>query len=47
MIGAVMLITDLLYESSTVGILATAVPLLFFGLRFAWPVKRLLDWLAQ
>jgi Family of unknown function (DUF6328) len=43
MTGAVMLITDLLYEKTTVTIVAVAVALLFLALWFAWPVKRLLD----
>ena len=43
MTGAVMLITDVLYHATTVAIVAGAVGLLFFGLWFAWPVKRLLD----
>lgn len=43
MTGAVMLITDLLYEESTVAIVAAGVGLTFIVLWFAWPVKRLLD----
>ena len=43
MTGAVMLITDMIYHSATVAIVASAVALLFSGLWFAWPVKRLLD----
>ena len=43
MTGAVTLITDILYHSTTVAIVAAAVALLFAGLWFAWPVKRLLD----
>jgi peptidoglycan/LPS O-acetylase OafA/YrhL len=43
MTGAVMLITDILYGETTVTIVAAAVALLFAGLWFAWPVKRLLD----
>ena len=43
MTGAVTLITDLLYESRTVVIVAAAVALLFALLWFAWPIKRLLD----
>jgi hypothetical protein len=43
MTGAVMLITDFLYHTTTVAIVAGAVALLFGGLWFAWPVKRLLD----
>jgi Family of unknown function (DUF6328) len=43
MTGAVMLITDFLYHATTVAIVAAAVALLFIGLWFAWPVKRLLD----
>ena len=43
MTGAVTLITDFLYQSTTVAIVAGAVALLFAGLWFAWPVKRLLD----
>jgi hypothetical protein len=43
MTGAVMLITDLLYGSSTVAIVAALVALLFALLWFAWPIKRLLD----
>ncbi len=43
MTGAVTLITDLLYGSSTVAIVAGLVALLFALLWFAWPVKRLLD----
>ena len=43
MTGAVLLITDFLYHSDTVAIVAGAVGLLFAGLWFAWPVKRLLD----
>jgi cytochrome c biogenesis protein CcdA len=43
MTGAVMLITDLLYQQTAVVIVAGAVALLFIGLWFAWPVKRLLD----
>ena len=43
MTGAVMLITDFLYRSTTVAIVAASVALLFALLWFAWPVKRLLD----
>jgi hypothetical protein len=43
MTGAVTLITDMLYRSTTVVIVAAAVTLLFALLWFAWPVKRLLD----
>jgi hypothetical protein len=43
MTGAVMLITDVLYQSLTVAIVAGAVALLFLVLWFGWPVKRLLD----
>jgi hypothetical protein len=43
MTGAVMLITDFLYSSTTVAVVAAAVALLFLLLWFAWPVKRLLD----
>jgi hypothetical protein len=43
MTGAVLLITDFLYHSDTVGIVAAGVALLFAILWFAWPVKRLLD----
>jgi hypothetical protein len=43
MTGAVTLITDIVYHSTTVVIVATAVALMFGGLWFAWPVKRLLD----
>jgi hypothetical protein len=43
MTGAVMLITDFLYHTTTVAIVAGAVALLFTSLWFAWPVKRLLD----
>ena len=43
MTGAVLLITDFLYHSDTVAIVAAGVALLFFVLWFAWPVKRLLD----
>ena len=43
MTGAVMLITDMLYGSSTVAIVAASVALLFALLWFAWPIKRLLD----
>jgi hypothetical protein len=43
MTGAVMLITDILYRSTTVAIVAAAVGLLFAALWFAWPIKRLLD----
>ena len=43
MTGAVMLITDILYHSTTVAIVAAGVALLFASLWFAWPVKRLLD----
>jgi hypothetical protein len=43
MTGAVTLITDFLYHSTTVVIVAAAVALLFALLWFAWPVKRLLD----
>jgi Family of unknown function (DUF6328) len=43
MTGAVMLITDILYHATTVAIAAGCVAVLFTGLWFAWPVKRLLD----
>jgi hypothetical protein len=43
MTGAVMLITDFLYSSTTVAIVASLVALLFALLWFAWPIKRLLD----
>ena len=43
MTGAVTLITDIVYHSTTVVIVASAVALLFAGLWFAWPIKRLLD----
>jgi hypothetical protein len=43
MTGAVTLITDFLYHATTVAIVAGLVALLFSGLWFAWPVKRLLD----
>jgi hypothetical protein len=43
MTGAVMFVTDFLYHSTTVVIVASAVALLFALLWFAWPVKRLLD----
>src|SRR3954466_3531136 len=43
MTGAVTLLTDIVYQSTTVVIVATAVALLFAVLWFAWPVKRLLD----
>ena len=43
MTGAVMLITDFLYHTTTVAIVAGGVALLFSLLWFAWPVKRLLD----
>jgi len=43
MTGAVMLITDILYGSTTVAIVAALVALLFALLWFAWPIKRLLD----
>jgi hypothetical protein len=43
MTGAVMLITDILYHTTTVVIVASAVALLFSLLWFVWPVKRLLD----
>jgi Family of unknown function (DUF6328) len=43
MTGAVMLITDFLYRSTTVAIVAALVALMFALLWFAWPVKRLLD----
>jgi hypothetical protein len=43
MTGAVTLITDILYHSTTVVIVASAVALLFACLWFVWPVKRLLD----
>jgi hypothetical protein len=38
-----MLITDVLYQSTTVAIVASGVALLFGGLWFGWPIKRLLD----
>jgi len=43
MTGAVMLITDFLYSTTTVAVCAGAVALTFMALWFAWPVKRLLD----
>jgi peptidoglycan/LPS O-acetylase OafA/YrhL len=43
MTGAVMLVTDFLYESTTVVVVAVLLALLFTTLWFAWPVKRLLD----
>ena len=43
MTGAVTLITDFLYSSTTVVIIASLVALLFALLWFAWPIKRLLD----
>ena len=43
MTGAVTLITDLIYSSTTVVITAAGVALLFTLLWFAWPIKRLLD----
>jgi hypothetical protein len=43
MTGAVTLITDFLYSSTTAVIVAAAVALLFAAVWFAWPIKRLLD----
>jgi hypothetical protein len=43
MTGAVMFVTDFLYHSTTVVIVAACTALLFGGLWFTWPVKRLLD----
>jgi hypothetical protein len=43
MTGAVLLITDLLYESTTVTIVSAVVAAVFLALWFAWPVKRVLD----
>jgi hypothetical protein len=43
MTGAVTLITDFLYQSTTVVIVAAGIALAFALLWFAWPVKRLLD----
>jgi peptidoglycan/LPS O-acetylase OafA/YrhL len=43
MTGAVTLITDILYHSTTVVIVGAAVGLLFTSLWFVWPIKRLLD----
>ena len=43
MTGAVTLITDFIYSSTTVAVVAGGVALLFAVLWFAWPVKRLLD----
>ena len=43
MTGAVTFVTDFLYRSATVVIVAGLVALLFAALWFAWPVKRLLD----
>src|SRR5215210_1547449 len=43
MTGAVTFVTDFLYRSATVVIIAGLVALLFAALWFAWPVKRLLD----
>ena len=43
MTGAVILVTDFLYPSTTVVIVAVAVGLMFTLVWFGWPVKRLLD----
>jgi hypothetical protein len=43
MTGAVIFVTDFLYQSTTVVIVAVGVALLFTVLWFGWPVKRLLD----
>jgi Family of unknown function (DUF6328) len=43
MTGAVTLITDMMYKSTTVVIVAALVALVFAALWFAWPIKRLLD----
>ena len=43
MTGAVLLVTDFLYQSTVVVIVAPLVALLFTVLWFGWPVKRLLD----
>jgi len=43
MTGAVTFVTDFLYRSLTVAIVAGLVALLFTVLWFAWPVARLLD----
>jgi hypothetical protein len=43
MTGAVLMITDFLYGSTTVAIVAACVALTFLALWFAWPIKRLLD----
>jgi len=43
MTGAVILVTDFLYRSTTVVIVAVAVGLMFTLVWFGWPVKRLLD----
>jgi hypothetical protein len=43
MTGAVMLITDVVYHTTMVVIVASVVAVVFAGLWFAWPIKRLLD----
>ena len=43
MIGAVLLITDFLYSSTTVAITTAGVALLFATLWYGIPIKRLLD----
>jgi len=43
MTGAVILVTDFLYQSTTVVLVAVAVGLMFTLVWFGWPVKRLLD----
>lgn len=43
MTGAIVLITDFIYSSTTVVIAGGLIGLLFLSLWFAWPVKRLLD----
>jgi hypothetical protein len=43
MTGAVLLITDFIYSSTTATITTTAVALLFAALWYAIPIKRLLD----
>ena len=43
MTGAILLITDMLYKSSTVAIVAAAVALMFLLLWYAVPIRRSLD----
>ncbi len=43
MTGAIVLITDMLYKSSTVAIVAAAVALMFLLLWYAVPIRRSLD----